>query len=385
LYGKAECYNLTIRFLRKAFSIMPMLIIAVLLTVLVSALCSVIEAMLLSSTPGEIEALKTHSPRAGQLLAQCRDRLDESISAILTFNTVANTLGSFVCGVLVGQLFPTERLAFAVGMTIGLLIFGEILPKNIGVLHRASLRPILVWVLYAMRITTRPLLWLMRPLIKKILGSAKDKGDASQEIAFLAVREAQEGNITVQESKLIANALKLDEIHIREIMTPRIVVTAIDKSRTIGELFRDLPNIPFARLPVYDGKIDNIVGLARRRDLLKAKAADQDHLTVASLMHPVVFVPETATAATTLQQFLKNHQQIAVVVDEYGSLAGVVSMEDIFEHLLGAEFFEKDDMAVDMRELARRRQRPGGAAVPPIPVVVPVSAPVTPDGARKTG
>jgi len=364
---------------------MPMLIIAVLLTVLVSALCSVIEAMLLSSTPGEIEALKTHSPRAGQLLAQCRDRLDESISAILTFNTVANTLGSFVCGVLVGQLFPTERLAFAVGMTIGLLIFGEILPKNIGVLHRASLRPILVWVLYAMRITTRPLLWLMRPLIKKILGSAKDKGDASQEIAFLAVREAQEGNITVQESKLIANALKLDEIHIREIMTPRIVVTAIDKSRTIGELFRDLPNIPFARLPVYDGKIDNIVGLARRRDLLKAKAADQDHLTVASLMHPVVFVPETATAATTLQQFLKNHQQIAVVVDEYGSLAGVVSMEDIFEHLLGAEFFEKDDMAVDMRELARRRQRPGGAAVPPIPVVVPVSAPVTPDGARKTG
>jgi CBS domain containing-hemolysin-like protein len=141
-----------------------------------------------------------------------------------------------------------------------------------------------------------------------------------------------------------------------------------------------MSNIPFARLPVYDGKADNIVGLARRRDLLKAKAADQDHLTVGSLMQPVLFVPDTATAATALQQFLKNHQQIAVVVDEYGSLAGVVSMEDIFEHLLGAEFFEKDDMAVDMRELARRRQRPGGSQ-PPLSVVPP---PADADPSRKT-
>jgi len=359
---------------------MPMLIIAVLFTVVVSALCSVIEAMLLSTTAGEIEALKARSPRVGHALAQCRDRLDESISAILTFNTIANTLGSFVCGMLADNLFSQWRYAFAVGMTVGLLIFGEILPKNIGVLHRERLRPILVWVLVAMRLATRPLLWLMRPLIKRILGKAKSEGDTSQEIAFLAVREAQQGNITIQESKLIANALKLDEIHVRDIMTPRIVVSTLEKSHTIGQVFRELPNIPFARLPVYDGKVDNIVGLARRRDLLKAKAADQDQLTVGSLMQPVLFVPDTATAATALQQFLKNHQQIAVVVDEYGSLAGVVSMEDIFEHLLGAEFFEKDDVAVDMRELARHRQRPGSQ--PPLPVVLP---PPGADNARKTG
>jgi len=359
---------------------MPLLILAVLFTVVVSALCSVIEAMLLSTTTGEIEALKARSPRAGHALAQCRDRLDESISAILTFNTIVNTFGSFVCGVLAQSLFSEWRYAFAAGMTIGLLIFGEILPKNIGVLHRTRLSAVLVWVLVAMRLATRPLLWMMRPLIKKILGKAKSEGDTSQEIAFLAVREAQQGNISVQESKLIANALKLDEVHIRDIMTPRIVVTTLEKSHTIGQVFRDMPNIPFARLPVYDGKVDNIVGLARRRDLLKAKAADQDHATVASLMQPVVFVPETATAATTLQQFLKNHQQIAVVVDEYGSLAGVVSMEDIFENLLGAEFFEKDDMAVDMRELARHRQRPGSQ--PPLPVVLP---PPSADNTRKTG
>jgi len=358
---------------------MPVLIIAVILTVAVSALCSIIEAMLLSTTMGEIELLKSKSPRAGQLLAQCRDRLDESISAILTFNTIANTLGSFICGVLAERLFSQWQYAFAAGMTAGLLIFGEILPKNLGVLHRTRLHPILVWVLYAMRLTTRPLLWLMRPLIQKLLGKTKVEGDASQEIAFLAVREAQHGNITQQESKLIANALRLDVVHIRDIMTPRVVVTMLEKSHTMSEVFREMPNIPFARLPVYDGKMDNIVGMVRRRDLLKAKAADQDSVTVASLMQSVLFVPETATAATTLQQFLKNHQQIAVVVDEYGSLAGVVSMEDIFEHLLGAEFFEKDDVAVDMRELARRRQRPAPAVS-----VVPNPAP-DPENVRKTG
>jgi len=358
---------------------MPTLIIAVIITVLVSALCSTIEAMLLSTTMGEIEVLKAQSPRAGLLLAQCRDRLDESISAILTFNTIANTLGSFVCGALAERLFSQWQYAFAVGMTTGLLIFGEILPKNIGVLHRARLRPVLVWVLYGMRLATRPLLWLMRPLIQKLLGKTKVDGDASQEIAFLAVREAQQGNLTQQESKLIANALKLDIVHIRDIMTPRVVVTMIEKSRTMGEVFREMPNIPFARLPVYENKMDNIVGMVRRRDLLKAKAADQDHVTVGALMQSVLFVPETATAATSLQQFLKNHQQIAVVVDEYGSLAGVVSMEDIFEHLLGAEFFEKDDVAVDMRELARRRQRPAPAVS-----VVPSPSPA-PENARKTG
>ncbi|MGA2052467.1 MAG: CBS domain-containing protein, partial [Opitutales bacterium] len=154
-----------------------------------------------------------------------------------------------------------------------------------------------------------------------------------------------------------------------------IVVTALDKSRTIAEIFHDFPNLPFARLPVYEGNLDNIVGLARRRDLLKAKAADHDTITVAEIMQPAVFVPETATAATTLQQFLKNHQQIAVVVDEYGLLAGIVSMEDIFEHLLGSEIFEKDDLAVDMRELAHRR---GGQRPAP-------TTPSAPNPARKTG
>jgi CBS domain containing-hemolysin-like protein len=323
--------------------------------------------MLLSTTVAEVEALKVRHPHAGAMLAQCRDSLEESISAVLTFNTIANTLGSFICGAIASHLFHEHEFAFALGMTVGVLVFGEIVPKNVGVLYRVRLHPSLVLVLQGMRLSTRPFSWFMRQLLKLLPRKAVSESATTDEITLLAKKEANEGNITTQESNLIANALRLDEVFIRDIMTPRIVVTALDKTRTIAEVFHDLPNIPFARIPVFEGNLDNVVGLVRRRDLLKAKAADQDHVAVADIMQPVVFVPETATATTTLQQFLKNHQQMAVVVDEYGLLAGVVSMEDIFEHLLGSEIFEKDDLAVDMRELAHHRggQRPAHPPVPP--------------------
>jgi CBS domain containing-hemolysin-like protein len=368
------------------------LVLAVGFTLLVSALCSTIEAMLLSTTVAEVEGLKARNPRAGALLEQCREGLEESISAILTLNTIANTFGSFLCGVLAGKLFANWEYGFAAGIAAGILVFGEILPKNVGVIYRVRLQAWLVYVLHAMRLVTRPLSWLMHPLIWLLLRGAPKSPDPVAEIAILAEKEAKDGNLTQQESKLISNTLKLDDVHIRDIMTPRIVVTALEKSRTIGEVFRQLSAIPFARLPVYEGNIDNIVGLARRRDLLKAKAADQDHTTVGDVMQPAVFVPETATAATALQQFLKSHQQIAVVVDEYGSMAGVVTMEDIFEHLLGMEIFEKDDLAVDMRELARRRLRPTPAPTPtisaspaPTAPVVPAAPTTPPEPAQKIG
>src|SRR5690606_5141937 len=179
-----------------------------------------------------------------------------------------------------------------------------------------------------------------------------------------------EGSLTESESSIIANALSLDEIRVSEIMTPRTVVTLLRRGATIGEVFREYPNVPFARIPVYGKNIDDIVGLVRRRDLLKAKANDLDHDQVGKVMQEVHFIPETATAAQALQLFLKTHQQLVVVVDEFGSTAGVITMEDVIEHLIGREIFEKDDIAVDMRELARAKlskriaSRRGGSIAP---------------------
>src|SRR5690606_218596 len=157
----------------------------------------------------------------------------------------------------------------------------------------------------------------------------EDDTSGEDEIILLAERGAKDGTLTSSESSMVTNALKLDDEMVSAIMTPRVVVTAIDKSSTIGELFEKYPNIPFARMPVYDEEIDNIVGLVRRRDLLKRLAEDQEELHVGDIMNEIFFVPETVTVAAAMQTILKKHQQLLVVVDEFGSMAGVVTMEDI--------------------------------------------------------
>ncbi|HEX3731203.1 MAG TPA: CBS domain-containing protein, partial [Opitutaceae bacterium] len=180
---------------------------------------------------------------------------------------------------------------------------------------------------------------------------------SDEEIILLAERGAQEGTLTKSESNIIANALSLDNVRVGAIMTPRTVVTALPRGASVGEVFKQYPSLPFGRMPVYGKNLDEIVGLVRRRDLLKAKANDQDQVLVEEIMHEINFIPETATVANALQVFLRAHQQLLVSVDEFGATSGVVTMEDVIEHLLGREIFEKDDLAVDMREFARLQQR----------------------------
>jgi CBS domain containing-hemolysin-like protein len=192
--------------------------------------------------------------------------------------------------------------------------------------------------------------------VRLIVPVPKEAHGSDEEIILLAERGAQKGTLSRSESSIITNALSLDNVRVSALMTPRTVVTALRRGATVGEIFQEYPTLPFGRMPVFGKNIDDIVGLARRRDLLKAKANDQDTALVEQLMHEVHFIPETVTVANALQVFLKTHQQLLVVVDEFGATAGVLTMEDVIEQLLGREIFEKDDVAVDMRELARSRQ-----------------------------
>jgi CBS domain containing-hemolysin-like protein len=180
---------------------------------------------------------------------------------------------------------------------------------------------------------------------------------SEEEILLLAERGAQQGTLTKSESNIITNALSLDNVRVSSLMTPRTVITALRRDATITDVFRELPSVPFGRMPVYGRNIDDIVGLVRRRDLLKAKANDQDAYTVAQLLTEAHFIPETIAVAQALHLCLKVHTKMLIVVDEFGATAGVLTMEDIIEHILGREIFEKDDVAVDMRELARSQQQ----------------------------
>lgn len=335
---------------------MQWFIFAVSVTLVLVFFCSMLEAMIFSTTVAEVEALKRSAPHTGEHLEKLKLRMDETISTILTVNTIATALGSALIGAIGAHIFDEHVLAFVMAAFGTVLLIGsEVLPKTVGVTYRKSLQPVMTHPLWLMSRALRPVTFLCNLVVRLVIKEKSEKEKSDEEIILLAERGAQQGTLSKSESSIIANALSLDDIRISEIMTPRTVVTMLRRNATVGEVFREFPNVPFARIPVYGKNMDDIVGLVRRRDLLKAKANDQDLELVEKLMQEISFIPETVTAANALQLFLKTHQQLAVVVDEFGATAGVVTMEDVMEHLLGREIFEKDDVAVDMRELARAK------------------------------
>ena len=186
----------------------------------------------------------------------------------------------------------------------------------------------------------------MRLLLSPFVHKSKD-----------AEKAARDGTLTGGERDLIHNALSLSSTRVADILTPRNVVIAYDEDLTASEMFAENPTIRFSRMPVYEESLDEISGLVRRRDILHSIATGHGERKLKELKQPVSFVPEMATAANALQTLLSANQQLAAVVDEYGGFVGVVSIEDIVEHLIGREIYEKDDVAVDMRALARRRGR----------------------------
>lgn len=338
---------------------MTALILAIAFTLSISAICSLLEAMVLSTTTVEIEDLRRRSLWRGQMLERLRNDMEQTSSAILALNTIANTLGATLSGGIFTRLFPGEDplLYFSIGMTLGILVFSEIVPKNVGVLYRRSLQPVLVYLLWGVCMSMYPFSRAGKVIVRLMVGKrVAEMSDGDKEIILLAEKNAKEGTLTRNESAMISNALSLDDTQVRDLMTPRTVVRAYEKTLTLETLFAQSPDIPFARLPVYEENVDNIKGMVRRRDLLRAMAEDKLGATVGDYMQETLFVPENATATDALSSFLSSHQQFAVAVDEFGSVSGVVTMEDIVEHILGQEIYEKDDIAIDMRELARRKK-----------------------------
>ena len=333
------------------------LVLAVLFTLGISGLCSVLEAMILSTTAAEIESLRKTRPKLGAQLDKFKREMEETTSAILTLNTIANTLGATLVGGLAAKIYGENKLIWiSVGLTVRILIFSEILPKNAGVIYRRSLQPLLVPVLAVVRFLMAPLSKLCKVTVNLVIQKKPEEAEADDEIILLAEKSAKEGTLSTSERDMISNALSLDEINVGEIMTPRTVVMALEEQQTVGEVFEsNKNNIPFARIPVYQDNIDSITGVVRRRELLSAIAADQPERKVFEFQQKATFVPQVGTVAGALKTLQSSNQQLGVVVDEFGSTVGVVAMEDIFEHILGQEIFEKDDPAEDMRELARQK------------------------------
>jgi CBS domain containing-hemolysin-like protein len=246
-------------------------------------------------------------------------------------------------------------LAISIGFGAVLLVFSEVLPKNIGVAHRRALQPYVVYPIAWLRRVLSPSPGSARSSCGPSSGRRQGSTARSEEIILLAERGAQEGTLSKSESSIIANALSLDNVRVSEIMTPRTVVTGA-QPLAVGR--RGLQGAPHPALR-QDAGLRQEPG-RHRGDRAQPRPAqgqghDQDAGLVEQFMQEAQFIPETATVANALQVCLKTHNKLLVVVDEFGATAGVVTMEDVIEHLLGREIFDKDDVAVDMRELARTK------------------------------
>ncbi|MFV0421832.1 hemolysin family protein [Oleidesulfovibrio sp.] len=332
-------------------------ILAVSFAVIISASCSVTEAVLYSVPWSHIEQLRKKGKRSGELLFSLRSNIDKPITAVLTLNTVANTAGASIAGAAAAKVFGAEYMAtFAACFTVVILVFSEIIPKTLGVTY---CRPLASAVAAPLNF----LVWALSPIIivggwiTKLLTPRKTRPEASEEdIRALVSLSRKSGVLKPYEEISIQNILSLDKKRVEEIMTPRTVVFSLQADMTV-EAAHEQPGFwNYSRIPVWQDDNEDMVGIVMRRHVLQEVAADRHMTRLCEIMTPVTFVLESLTLDRLLTQMLERRVHLAVVLDEYGGVAGVVSLEDVLEEILGKEIVDESDQFVDLQQLARTRR-----------------------------
>ena len=330
------------------------LIISVSLAVIVSAICSVCEAVLYSISASQVEMLKKSGSKSAFHLQKLRADIDEPITAILTLNTIANTIGAAIAGAAAAKLLGDSNLFyFSAIFTLVILIFSEILPKTLGVAYAFKLAPIITNPLRGMIFVLKPIIWLCR-FITRILPQKTEETISAKEIQTIATLSRASGDIEENEENVINNIIELKAQIVREVMTPRTVTFSMSEHITISSSMSMLAELSsHSRIPIYSGETDNITGIVLRKDLLQAAAEGKKQLPLSRLKHPAHFVPETAPLNRILVDFFDRRQHLFIVVDEYGTMTGIISLEDVIEEIVGREIIDESDEAKDMRALAR--------------------------------
>lgn len=334
------------------------LTLTVLLVILVSALCSTAEAALYSVPWTEIEKMRASGSPKGHLLFALRSNIEKPIAAVLALNTVANTAGAALAGALAADALGADNMPlFAGALTLLILAFGEILPKTVGVAYATPIAAALAMPLRMLVIVFKPFIWLSGKLTRLVTRSRDTTPSATEDdIRAITTLSRESGRIQAYEANAIRNILTLDAKHVHEIMTPRTMVFSLPETMLVSEAYA-LPEIwHYSRIPVYGDDNEDIVGLVLRRRVARAKADGAEDKPLSALMEPVRFILESQTLDRLLLELLESRLHLFVVLDEYGGLAGVVSLEDVLEEMLGREIVDDSDAVPDLREAARLRR-----------------------------
>jgi len=338
-----------------------LLIAFLVLSIVVSFLCSLWEATLLSITPSYAQLQMRDGSRTGRQLNNFKQNVDRPLAAILTLNTIAHTVGAIGVGaqatliwsdahpMITAVLVPTV-------MTLAILILSEIIPKTLGAVYWQRLAPFTANAVALVIRLLYPLVWLSQSLTRLLRPDAH--GSVFSHSEFLAMVEigVEEGHVERRESEIIGNLLRLSETPVHEVMTPRTVVTAAPESMRIRDFHLAHPELPYSRIPMFsDDNPDDVTGYFLKGTLLTRLLEGRGDEPVSSIRREMLALPRTFPIREMFDRFLASREHIALIVDEFGGMAGIVTMEDLVETLLGAEIIDELDEAADLREVARKR------------------------------
>ena len=327
-------------------------------SIVFSFLCSIWEAVLLSITPSFTEQKLQEGGSVGATLKDYKENIDRPLSAILTLNTIAHTVGAIGVGAQATRIWGASVISTAVVpvvMTLAILLLSEIVPKTIGATYWKGLANFTVRSLRVIMVVLAPLVWLSQ-LITKML---KKDGERSvlDRADFTAMAEigSREGVFDEGESTMLRNLLRFDSVLAEHIMTPRTVVVAADETTTVRDFHDTHPELRFSRVPIYEGSLDHVTGYVLKDKILKALVDGEDGRTLAELRRPITAVEQGFPVPRLFEHFTTEREHIALVVDGFGGTAGIVTTEDVIETLLGTEIVDEQDNAADMQILARRQ------------------------------
>ncbi len=337
---------------------MLLLITYILLALVFSFLCSIAEAVILSVSTAHIALLEKDGKSSSKLLRKLKGDINKPLAAILTLNTIAHTVGAAGAGAQAAKVFGSAYLGIASAiLTLMILVFSEIIPKTLGAHYWRQLAPPtafalkgLIWVLY-------PFVKLSELLTQGLTPGPTLTGFSRREFVAMAEVSVKEGQLGEQESQILKNLLRLRKTAIADAMTPRTVVFSLPQELRVAEFFHKYEQMRFSRIPIYAENQDQVSGFVLRDDLLLAQARGNTDSLLKKYCRTMPALLVSMSLSQAFDEFMRLRAHIMLVVDEYGGLKGLLTLEDLLETLLGLEIVDEGDEEVDMQQLARRLWR----------------------------
>lgn len=349
---------------------MTFLLVYLFLAIGVSFLCSILEAVLLSITPSYIALKEAQKSKSGTLLVELKRDIDRPLSAILSLNTIAHTVGAAGVGAQSLALFGNTYVSITSAiLTLLILVLSEIIPKTLGANYWKELSGISAKVIRILIFLTYPLVLLSKGITRTLSKDGDAQTLSREEFSVMTDIGVEEGVFEEGESKIFKNLMRFSSLRAIDIMTPRIVVMRFNEELTIEEALQEEKKLNFSRFPVFGKNEEDILGYVLKNDLYQQLSKANGSSKLKEIKRDILIFPEKVKLNVLFEKIIEKQEHISVIVDEYGGFSGIVTMEDLVETLLGLEIVDEIDTIEDMQKLARKkwndRAQRLGIAVPP--------------------